>query len=77
MYFKSEPGREQLGSYYQLKINYLGLVLYSVFFFYCMCTNRIVFYGELHDFPRNKKRNLRSIINYICRTAAVILLDRE
>lgn len=33
MYFKSEPGREQLGSYYQLKINYLGLFLYSVFFF--------------------------------------------
>lgn len=57
MYFKSEPGREQLGSYYQLKINYLWPFLYSVFFFFdCMCTNRIVFYGELHDFPRNKKK---------------------
>lgn len=33
MYFKSEPGREQLGSYYQLKINYLGPFFVQRIFF--------------------------------------------
>lgn len=69
MYFKSEPGREQLGSYYQLKINYLGPFFVQCIFFDCMCTYRIVFYGELHDLTRKKKKSTR--------TAAVILLDRE
>lgn len=57
MYFKSEPGRGQLGSYYQLKINYLVPFFVQCILFLTACSYRIVFYGELHDFLRKKKKS--------------------
>lgn len=87
MYFKSEPGREQLGSYYQLKINYLWPFLYSVFFFFWLhvyisdcILRRIAWLNQ-----KEKKSTVRSFITYVglqqlsslTENAAVILLDRE
>lgn len=66
MYFKSEPGREQLGSYYQLKINYLGPFFVQCIFFLTACVHIGLYFTENCTTQLERKKIYgRSLITYV------------
>lgn len=66
MYFKSEPGREQLGSYYQLKINYLGpFFVQCIFFWLHVYISDCILRRIARLNQKEKKIYGRSLITYV------------